>query len=220
MYLPRALRYCTLAAAAITLTGCNSLTANSIDTIRLAWNGKVNEISDSQVQQVPGDSMLIRAGAAEALFVAPAGSSGCIDWWGIGEQVATCHGRISQIVGLESDVIQPLAEDDPFIRGLLHVTDGQQAFRSVDLPLTYQTGISQVATYTVGPLEALTLFGYTAQYRRIDEQIWMPELDYSALNQYWVDPASGQVRRSLQHPIPGLPVFEVITTHKGSKDAK
>ncbi|UJJ32064.1 YjbF family lipoprotein [Halopseudomonas maritima] len=196
------------------------MTSNAVDSFRLAWQGKVNEIPDSQVQAVTGDSLLIRAGAAEALFTAPAGSTGCIAWWGISEQVETCYGRISQIVGLETDVAQHLAAGDPFQSGLLNVTEGQQVTRLVDFPLSYQTGITQIATYSIGPRESLTLFGQTAQYQRIDERIWMPELDYSALNQYWVDPATGQVRRSLQHPSPEFPVFEVISTHKHGKDAQ
>ncbi|MEO1828325.1 MAG: YjbF family lipoprotein [Pseudomonas sp.] len=216
----RTLRSCALAAAALLAAGCNSLTSNSIETFRMAWKGKVNEIPEGQVLQAPGDSLLIRAGAAEALFVAPAGSRGCISWWGIAEQVETCHGRISQIVGLETDVAQPLTTDDPFKTGLLNVTEGQQVTRFVDYPLSYQTGIEQIATYFIGPQESLTLFGQTARYQRIDERIWMPELDYSALNQYWVDPNTGLVRRSLQHPSPDFPVFEVISTHKNSKDAQ
>ena len=216
----RTLRSCALLAAAVTLGGCNSMTSNAIDSFRLAWKGKVNEIPDGQVLAVSGDSLLIRAGAAEALFTAPAGSTGCIAWWGIAEQVEPCYGRISQIVGLETDVAQPLTADDPFKTGLLRVTEGQEVTRLVDFPLSYQTGITQIATYFIGPQESLTLFGQTAQYQRIDERIWMPELDYSALNQYWVDPNTGLVRRSLQHPSPDFPVFEVISTHNTSKDAQ
>tara|TARA_Y100000296_G_scaffold84959_1_gene119682 strand:- start:1427 stop:2092 length:666 start_codon:yes stop_codon:yes gene_type:complete len=219
VYLIRTLRCCALAVAALLAAGCNSLTSNAIDSLHLAWKGKVYEIPDSQVLAVPGDSLLIRAGAAEALFTAPAGSAGCIAWWGIAEQVETCYGRISQIVGLETDVAQPLATDDPFKTGLLNVTEGQQVTRFVDYPLSYQTGIEQIATYFIGPQESLTLFGQTARYQRIDERIWMPELDYSALNQYWIDLNTGLVRRSLQYPSPDFPVFEVISTHKSSKDA-
>ena len=76
----RTLRSCALLAAAVTLGGCNSMTSNAIDSFRLAWKGKVNEIPDGQVLAVSGDSLLIRAGAAEALFTAPAGSTGCIAW--------------------------------------------------------------------------------------------------------------------------------------------
>lgn len=196
------------------------MTANSIDTFRLAWKGKINEIPDSQVMAVTGDSLLIRSGAAEALFTAPAGSTGCIAWWGIAEQIETCYGRVSQVVGLETDVAQPLTADDPFKTGLLRVTEGQQVTRLVDFPLSYQTGITQVSTYFIGPQESLTLFGKTTQYQRIDERVWMPELDYSTLNHYWVDLDTGLVRRSIQHPIPDFPAFEVISTHKDGKEAQ
>lgn len=211
------LRRCMLFAATLAICGCSSLSKTSIDTLRVIWGGELNELAESQIFQPDADTLVIRAGIGETLFVAPRHSQGCIAWSGLSEQVETCFGRLTQLVGLEAEVAQPLALTDPFRTGLLTVANGEQVTRVVDYPVTYQTGITQIATYFIGPVEPLTLFGQTVMYQRIDEQIHMPELGYSALNQYWVDPETAEIRRSLQHPHPHFPVLEIINPNRDSR---
>lgn len=199
-------------SASLCLSACNSMTATSIESINLAIKGKINEIPLDQIKSVEADSILIQAGAAEGLFVAPAGSIGRIEWLGLSEQVQTDHGRVTQLVGTATDVLSPLLAKDPFITGLLNVPEDTQVLRYVDYPLAYQTGLEQYATYKRGPLEEIKIFNSSLPHQRIDERIWMPQLHYKATNYYWVDPKSGSIRRSIQHVSPELPALDITLT--------
>ncbi len=201
-----------LALAFLFLCGCNSLTATTIETINLAIKGNINEIPIEQVTSVEADSLLIKAGAAEGLYVAQNERQGLVDWVGLDESVQTHNGRLTQLVGVGNDVFAPLIKNDPFLLGLSHVSDGTQVIRTVDFPRAYQTGLQQHATYTKGPLERIEILGQLLPHQRIDEQIWMPQLHYKATNYYWLDPDSGQVRRSIQHVAPDFPALDITVT--------
>lgn len=203
-----------LLAALLGLGGCNSMTATAYDTIKLAVQGKVNTVPPERANNPRADTLFVAAGAAEALYVAPRNSSGKIQWRGITEQVETHNGRITQLLGTPVEVLAPLDDQDPLSGNLLTVPKGAQVTRTVDYPLSYQTGLTQQATYLHGPLETMTVFGRSQALQRIDEQIWMPQINYSAVNYYWVDPDTGDVRRSLQYPSPDLPAFDLIFTHQ------
>ena len=188
-----------LALAAACLPACNSMTATSIESLNLAISGKANVISVDYIRSVKADSLYIQAGATEGLFVAPAHSGERVNWYGLTEEVQTDHGRVTQLLGVENDALIPLIPQDPFITGLMQVADGAQVLRYADYPLAYQTGLEQYATYR-------------QPHQRIDETIWMPQLDYKAINYYWLDMQTGQVRRSIQHISPTLPVMAITLT--------
>lgn len=208
------LRAGLLLLAALPLAACNSLTADSVSTFKLLADGKLNRIPAERIDNSRADTLLIAAGRAEGLYIAPAGSSGVIQWLGLTEQLETHNGRVTQLVGLKTDINAPLNPDDPFLTGLLAIQDGTQVVRSVDLPLTYQTGLLQVATYYRGPLEQLDSAADQQQYQRIDEHVRMPQINYQTTNHYWVEPGTGRVRRSIQQPAPGLLEMDMLFTHQ------
>ena len=201
-----------LALAAICLPACNSVTADSIETFNRALSGKVNEIPVAQIRAVTADSLLIKAAGAEALYVKLSSDGGRVNWYGLTEEVQTSHGRITQLLGFKSDALIPLVADDPFATGLMQVTDGTQVLRHVDYPLSYQTGLEQYATYYRGPVENVQILDRVESHQRIDEVIRMPQLNYEAINYYWLDVQSGNVRRSIQHLSPEMPALDITLT--------
>ncbi|MEL0167511.1 MAG: YjbF family lipoprotein [Pseudomonadaceae bacterium] len=204
------LRAAALALSLLALSGCNSLTSDSVNSFRLLLDNDRNKIPAERVNNSRADTLLISAAGAQGLFIAPAGSSGIIRWRGVTEQLETHNGRMTQLVGMKVDVLAPLNAEDPLARNLLQISDGTEIVRTVDYPLTYQTGLQQVATYYRGPLEVIG----QQTYQRIDEHIRMPQIDYKATNYYWVDPATGSVRRSIQNLAPELPAFDLLFTHQ------
>ncbi len=198
-----------LALLFLSLGGCNSLTATTIETINLAIKGDLNKIPLEQIASVEADSLLIKAGQAEGLYVRQDARNGRIDWLGVTENVQTDHGRLTQLVGLGDDVLAPLNQDDPFALGLLNIADGTQVLRQVDYPLAYQSELQQYATYTQGPYETVQILDQLVALQRVDEQIWMPQLGYKATNYYWLDPHTGLIRRSVQHPSPDMPPLDM-----------
>lgn len=211
------LRTGALLLAVLPLVGCNSLTATSVESLALLMDSDRNSISLERTNDARADTLLIKLDSAQALFEAPPGSRGRIWWYGPAQQLETYNGRITQLVGLETDVMTQPVDADPLTAGLLQVADGTQVTRSVDLPLTYQSGLQQIATYYRGPLEQIDFPGDLTLYQRIDEQVWMPQLKFRALNHYWIDPQTGSVRRSIQHPAPSLAVFDLLFTHQPAR---
>ena len=195
----------TLGVAITGLAGCNSLTGDAFDTLKLAYSGPEPAVKVEHVQAVDQPVLIAEFGVADAMLVSQGQSTGLVEWYGITEMFLTHGGRIVQTAGLPVDPIVPLVADDPFLLGLHTITDGMEVERLVDYPALYQTGLRQHARYRIGKIESITFMGSSHQLLRIDEHIRMPELDYSATNHYWIEPRSGLVRHSLQHLAPDLP---------------
>ncbi|MFA5677994.1 MAG: YjbF family lipoprotein [Pseudomonas sp.] len=194
-----------LGLAVAGLLGCNSLTGDALQTIRLAVHGPVSPVTVERVQAAPGPVLLVGLGAAEALMVSNGKDRGLVEWYGVNEMLLTHHGRITQTAGLSVDVTVPLVAEDPFIYGLHLVQDGLEITRTLDYPGLYRTGLRQHARYRRGPLEQVEFMGRQHELLRIDEILSMPELGFKATNHYWVEPESGLVRRSTQHISSVLP---------------
>lgn len=203
------LRTVVLGMAMAGLTGCNSLSGDALDTMKLAISGPESAVTIDKVNAVNGPALSVRLGVAEALLVTNGSASGTVEWYGITEMLLTQHGRVVQTAGLPADFNAPLTANDPFQLGLLNVADGTEVTRQVDYPARYLTGLRQHARYKRGPMEAVEYMGQRHELQRIDEHIRMPELDFKATNHYWVDPATGLVRRSTQHIAPDLPPLQL-----------
>lgn len=198
------LRTVLLGMAIVGATGCNSMSSDALQTIKLAVSGPESIVTIDRVKAVNGSVLVARLGAAEAMLVAN-NASGVVEWYGVTEMLLTQNGRVIQSAGLPFDVISPLAADDPFRNGLLSVTDGVEVNRLVDYPAQYLTGLQQNARYQRGPIETVKIMGEDLQLQRIDERVRIAALNFTATNRYWLEPESGLVRRSVQHISPDLP---------------
>lgn len=209
----------TLGVAIIGLAGCNSLSRDAVETMRLAISGPESVISVDRVNAVDAPVLLAELDGAEALLVAPGAATGRAEWHGLTEMLLTHHGRLVQSAGLPVDVIAPLVANDPFLTGLNRVTTGTEVTRLVDYPAQYRTGLRQHARYRVGRMESITYMGARHQLLRIDEMINMPELGFRATNRYWVEPDTGLVRHSVQHLAPDMPplVLTLAKTEGGAR---
>lgn len=200
-----------LGVAVIGLAGCNSLSGDAVDTIRLAVSGPTSDISVERVNAVDAPVLLAEMGVAEAMLVSPQRQgTGLVEWHGLSEMLLTHHGRLIQTAGLPVDLLSPrLTADDPFALGLHLIPDGLEVARLVDYPAQHQTGLRQYARYQRGRMEAITFMGTSHELLRINETIHMPELGFKATNQYWVEPESGLVRHSVQHIAPDMPALRL-----------
>lgn len=195
-----------LGLAVIGLAGCNSLSGDAIDTIRLAVSGPESVVSVERVNAVNGPVLLAELGVAEGMFVSPGRATGLVEWHGVTEMLLTHKGRIVKTAGLTADITAPLLTvDDPFVLGLHVIPDGLEVARLVDYPALHQSGLRQYARYQRGKVEPITFMGASHSLLRVNEMIRMPELGFKATNQYWVEPDTGLVRYSVQHISPDLP---------------
>ncbi len=187
------------------LAGCNSLTGDALQTMRLAVTGPASPITVERVRSVNAPVLLAQLGVAEAMLVSSGQATGLVEWHGVTEMLLTHHGRITQTAGMPADIIAPLVTADPFAAGLHTVADGFEVTRLVDYPALHRTGLRQHARYKRGRMEKVEFMGESHQLLRIDEVIRMPELGFKATNHYWVEPNTGLVRRSTQYIAPDLP---------------
>ncbi|SDS45011.1 Group 4 capsule polysaccharide lipoprotein gfcB, YjbF [Halopseudomonas litoralis] len=199
------LRTVVLGMAMAGVTGCNSLSGDALQTMKLAISGPESPVTIERVNAVNGPALSVRLGVAEAMLVTRGSATGVVEWYGITEMLLTQHGRVTQSAGLPFDIIAPLVSGDPFNQGLLTVADGLEITRQVDYPAQYLTGLRQHAHYERGPLEEVEFMGQRHMLQRVDEHIRMPELDFKATNHYWLEPDTGLVRRSTQYIAPDLP---------------
>lgn len=202
------LRTVVLGMALVGMTGCNSLSGDALQTIKLAVSGPGSPVTIDRVKAVNGPVLAVRLGVAEAMLVG-SGETDVVEWYGVTDMILTAHGRVIQTAGLPFDVISPLGTSDPFRSGLLAVADGLEITRLVDYPAQFLTGLQQTARYQRGPVESVPIMGQSHQLQRIDERIHMPELNFKATNHYWIEPASGLVRRSTQYISPDLPPLQL-----------
>lgn len=202
-------RTVVLGMAMAGVTGCNSLSGDALETMRLAISGPESPITVDKVRAINGPALAVRLGAAEAVLVSNGTGTGLVEWYGNTEMLLTQHGRVTRTAGLPADVIAPLVAGDPFNAGLLNMADGTEVVRLVDYPAQYQTGLRQHARYQRGPIEAIEYMGQRHQLQRVDEHIRMPELGFKATNHYWLEPDTGLVRRSVQYFAPDLPPLQL-----------
>ena len=199
-----------LGMAVIGLAGCNSLSGDAVDTLKLAISGPESVVTVERVNAVNAPVLLAELGVAEAMLVSPGQqATGVVEWHGLTEMLLTHQGRVIQSAGLSADVIAPLLADDPFVLGLHTLADGHAVTRLVDYPALYRTDLRQQAQYQRRKVESITFMGTSHELLRIDEQIDMPELDFKATNKYWVEPDSGLVRYSEQYLAPDMPVLRL-----------
>lgn len=195
----------TLSMAIFGLAGCNSLSGDSLATLRLAITGPDSAIPAERINAVDAPVLVAELGVAEAMLVSPGPLADQTEWHGVSEMLSTHGGRLVLSAGLPVDLIAPLAADDPFRTGLHRLVDGTNITRLVDYPALYLTGLHQHARYRIGRVESVTLKDTQHQLLRIDEKIHMPELEFRATNHYWIEPETGLVRHSVQHVAPDLP---------------
>ncbi|KAA0690824.1 hypothetical protein DT594_17530 [Halopseudomonas laoshanensis] len=192
--------------AGLLLAGCNSMTATSYDTLKLAISGPESVITTDVINNLGRPAVIARLGQSEALLVRASQFDRTSEWVGLQQGLVTRNGRLVQTAGLpeNSDLLAPLLADDPFL-GDLRQADGLEVIRLIDMPDRYLTGVAQQARYRVGKLEAVEIMGVDQQLQRVEEVIRMPALGIKATNYYWLDPASGRVIASKQFLVPELP---------------
>jgi hypothetical protein len=207
------LRMGALTVSCMLVVGCNSMTANAYDTLKIAVKGPDSQISTGMINRLGQPALVVQLGQSEALMVQASASGSRAEWHGSHQMMVTRQGRIVQTAGMpeDSDLIAPLLEDDPFMGDLRMLAERAEVTRFVDMPKRYLSALPQHARYTRGPVQEREIMGELIALQRIDERISMPAINFRATNQYWVDPATGAVLASVQHLSPEL--APLVITH-------
>lgn len=203
------LRLVTLSVVTLLVSACNPLMTASMNTLKAAFEGpEPLELTRQQVDATPYYQITISAPTGEAVMALLRVQDGVGFWMASTRQILMLEdGLAIRSVGFNDNLDGTRFDGkSPFKTGLHLITDGLQARRQVDFVNGYRMGVSLTSRFKKKGLETVHILDRDVELLRVDEDIAMEGLGFTALNQYWVDPTDGFIMASVQHLTPELPL--------------
>lgn len=203
------LRLATLTVASLLVSACNPLMTASMDTLKAAFEGpEPLNLTRQQVDATPYYQITIEAPTGEAVMALVRLQEGVGFWMASTRQILMLEdGLAIRSVGFNDNLDGTHFDgESPFKKGLHRIADGLQTRRQVDFVDGYRMGVSVNSRFSKKGLETVHILDRDVALLRVDEDITMDGLGFSAQNRYWVDPADGFIMASVQHLTPELPL--------------
>jgi len=203
------LRLATLSVASLLVSACNPLMTASMNTLKAAFEGpEPLELTRQQVDATPYYQITIAAPTGEAVMALVRQQGGVGFWMASTRQILMLEdGLAIRSVGFNNNLDGTRFDgESPFKAGLHRVVDGLQTRRQVDFVDGYRMGVTLTSRFEKKGLEIVHILDRDVELLRVDEDIAMEGLGFTARNQYWVDPADGFIMASVQHLTPELPL--------------
>ncbi|MGO4311774.1 YjbF family lipoprotein [Pseudomonas sp. KB_15] len=203
------LRLATLTVASLLVSACNPLMTASMDTLKAAFEGpEPLELTRQQVDATPYYQITIAAPTGEAVMALVRLQDGVGFWMASTRQILMLEdGLAIRSVGFNDNLDGTRFEGvSPFKTGLHRIPDGLESRRKVDFIAGYRMGVNVTSHFKKKGLETVHILDRDVELLRVDEEIAMDGLGFTAQNRYWVDPADGFIMASEQHLTPELPL--------------
>ncbi|MDF9777865.1 YjbF family lipoprotein [Pseudomonas baetica] len=203
------LRLATLTVASLLVSACNPLMTASMDTLKAAFEGpEPLELTRQQVDATPYYQITITAPTGEAVMALVRLQDGVGFWMASTRQILMLEdGLAIRSVGFNDNLDGTRFEGaSPFKTGLHRIPDGLEARRQVDFVDGYRMGVNVTSHFKKKGLVTVHILDRDVELLRVDEEIAMDGLGFTAQNRYWVDPADGFIMASEQHLTPELPL--------------
>jgi len=201
-----------LIGALLLLSGCDSTGTSDYtlyyQALRQSFAGGFGgspHVTKDQAAAIPYASIGYRLNDGPEQLLVLATDSGGDQLWTSGAHVVivTRGGRIVRTVGLAQDVsaVTPQKGQQIFAPAEARGKD-LTSVRLEDFPSIPAYGIAVRCTALPKGVETIVILGRGVTTRRVDEACRTDALDWSFTDSYWIDPESGLVWRSIQHPTP------------------
>ncbi|WP_434356200.1 YjbF family lipoprotein [Parasalinivibrio latis] len=209
-----------LLVALFILPGCSQTSSDLSDSFSLALFGtKDIAVPAERIKTLPYASIYVRQGSGPRVFMVLGWAEGRdsrrspqLKWLSAGEEmIVTEAGRIVKTVNLgNGNLSATYAEQpDPLSLGLLKNTTPLTWQHTLNWQPGYHFGYSAISTFEKKGNESILINGHSTDLLRFDEQVFIPSLDVTYTNSYWLNPQSGEVVSSQQTPAPGMDVIKM-----------
>lgn len=200
--------FCSL----IGTSGCAQYQSMMTDTAKVAIMGQSDvEVSSQKVAETPYSSAYLKVGKAPRAFVILGfAEQGNLKWLSADKNMVVMRaGRLVKTVGLGEDIryLDNLTQD-PLALGLLKTSTPMKWQHRAEWSQVYRGGYDLQSEFQYKGIEQIPILGKTHMLKRFDELVTAPALKTSYINQYWLDPASGQVIQSYQYMGPNLALVQ------------
>lgn len=194
------------------LSGCAQHVRMVGDTARLAiWGQPDTQIPSQKIAELPYASAYLKVGNAPRAFVILGlAEHGDLKWFSADKNmVVTRAGRLIKTVGFGEDIrYQNNLEHDPLAVGLLKTTTSLKWQHRVEWSQVYRGGYELISEFQAKGAETVVILDKQRTLQRFDETVTIPSLNVSYINQFWLDPVSGQVVQSHQYMGPNLALVQ------------
>ena len=202
----------SLALLAGCLSGCSLQSNPYLDTLQAATVGAPDATKTAaEVAAIPYASAYLTVGDLPRAFVVLAfAEQGQMKWISADHNLFVMqHGRLVKTVGLDTDLQRVDAiERDPLTKPLEITSQGRGWRTQAKWSNDYVSGHELHAVLYRRELETKEILGQSQQLLHIEELVEDRQLSAHWRNDYWVDPASGEVIISRQQLGPKMPTIE------------
>lgn len=203
----RRLFACAVALAA--LAGCSTTSRASYDALRtIVASHRELAPTPAQVAALPYAQILLNWPDGSALMVLGNDDAGRTSWYSNDRRMVSLrNGLLVGSTGFAQDAMQIRIEGDNPFDGLAHAAQATTVLRRYDWMPGYRYGAEVTGRLLRRGREPVRILGTDRQLDHFEEVLEGPGLH--AVNEYWADPASGEIWKSRQLLAPGLSV-EII----------
>lgn len=207
----RSIRVWTPVILTLLLSACGETPLSSaIDMVQERWGSKPSTVDHQVVASMPYASMGAKLeGFAQSLVVLSRQDGRRLHWVSPDyRSVVTRDGRLVRTIGLaeDFDTVGYLGAD-PVVAS--RTEDGALFTRQLTFPKRRQYAVPVTCTTQVLGEENISVGQTRRRLVHVREHCRVAALDWDYVNDFWKDPETGFIWKSVQHITPDMPVLEL-----------